>query len=220
MRRFLRWLEDLLSPRGVKCLCCDARSDGNLLCPTCLEGLKAMRLSPAQAGDDYSRSVYRYDGVAKKLVAQLKYELLADAAAVLAADMAAAIQDMRLPPDTVLTWVTMPELRRRQRGIDHGRELCDAVSRLSGLPARQLLIREGRVHTQRGLNREARLRNLSGTLVCKEAIRFPVLLIDDVTTTGATASACAEALTIAGATRVFVLTATRAMLQQKSTGKA
>ncbi|MBE0699786.1 MAG: ComF family protein [Anaerolineaceae bacterium] len=40
-----------------------------------------------------------------------------------------------------------------------------------------------------------------------------VLLIDDVTTTGSTISACAQALREAGASAVYGLTLTRAVLQ-------
>lgn len=118
---------------------------------------------------------------------------------------------MNLPEGTVLTWVTMPRRRLQERGIDHGRTLCEAVSALCGLEVRQLLERRGHFHTQRGLRQEARLKNLNGTVICTEKVNVPVLLIDDVTTTGATAAVCAEALLSAGATQVATLTATRAL---------
>ena len=119
---------------------------------------------------------------------------------------------MKLPPDVVLTWVSMPKRRYLERGIDHGRLLCEAVGRRLNLPVQPLLERTGKLHTQRGLTREERLRNLSGSMICNEEIKGPVLLIDDVLTTGATASACAETLMRAGAPAVYVLTATRVML--------
>lgn len=210
--KWLRVLSEVFWPRGVKCLCCDTLSDGEALCPTCRKSLEVMRLAPMDAGDERIRSVFRHDGVAKELVLRLKLECLEDAAAVLAEYMAEELQRMHLPPDTVLTWVTMPERRRKERGIDHGRVLCETVGRLSGRPVRQLLRRTGKMHTQRGLGREARLRNLNGTFACQKQLSSPVLLIDDVMTTGATASACAAVLRTAGAPRVYALTATRAML--------
>lgn len=213
MKRFLRKLEDALWPRGLKCLCCDALSEGHLLCPTCLAALKAVSLPREEQGNDHSRSVYRYEGVAKQLVLLLKEECAGDAALPLAQGIAATVKEMHLLPDTVLTWVTMPEVRRMKRGIDHGRTLCEAVAALTGFEARQLLVRVGSVHTQRGLDRTARLQNLSGTIACKGRISVPVLLIDDVMTTGATSSLCADVLKAAGATDVYVLTATRAMLK-------
>ena len=155
---------------------------------------------------------YLYDGVAKQLVINLKEECQADAAQVLADGMYDLLQHANLPVNTVMTWVTMPKKRRVQRGIDHGYELCKALSERSGLPVKQLLQRTGHVHTQRGLSREKRLRNLSGSILCNETLNGPVLLVDDVMTTGTTAATCAEVLVKAGATRVYVITATRATI--------
>ena len=213
MIRLLRKIEDVLWPRGVKCLCCDDLSDGELLCPTCAEALKAMRLAAQEQGSDAIRSVYRYAGVAKKLVLLLKQDCVADAAVVLANDMASVIHELELPPDTVMTWVSMPDIRRRKRGIDHGRTLCEAVAAQTGMEIRQLLVRTRNTHTQRGLNREERLRNLSGTFACMERIEHPVLLIDDVMTTGATAEQCSAVFSAAGAPQVYVVTATKAIIE-------
>lgn len=202
-------LTDIFWPRGTACLCCRELVDGGVLCPNCQAALAAVRMKAHEQGG--IRSAYHYDGLAKELVIMLKLECAADAADVLAEAMAEEIRSMNLPEDTVITWVTMPKRRLRERGIDHGRTLCEAVSRLCGMEVRQLLERQGRFRTQRGLRQQARLKNLNGTVVCNEKVDRPVLLIDDVTTTGATASVCAEALLAAGAPQVAVLTSTRAM---------
>lgn len=211
--RLLRWLEDLFWPRRMGCLCCDDLTGGAWLCPTCEKALQAMRLSEEDAGMEDVRSVYRYDGNARQLVVLLKDRCMADAAHVLAQGMAEAIGEMNLPKDTVFTWVTMPEVRRRMRGIDHGKTLCEAVSAKTGFPCRKLLVRRSNAHTQRGLNREARLQNIADSIRCEEKISTPVLLIDDVLTTGATVSVCSEALRAAGASRVYALTATKVVLK-------
>lgn len=213
IRRLVRLIEESIWPRKVKCLCCDSYSEGEWLCPDCTKALEAMKLSPELSSTVNAQCVYQYDGVAKQLVLLIKEECVADAAYPLAQGMAEIVSSMKLPSDTVLTWVTMPEMRRRKRGIDHGRVLCQVVAMQTGLPVRQLLKRTKRVHTQRGLGQEARLQNLTGTVLCEEKIKSPVLLIDDVMTTGATASICTAVLKAAGAPEVYVITATRAMLR-------
>lgn len=215
MKRLLAWLEETFWPRAVICLCCDNVSEGEWLCPECRQALKAMRLDEAEQGDESIRSIYRYEGIVRQLVYQLKLDCQADAGEVLAEDMAETLTSMQLPEDTVLTWVTMPALRQKKRGIDHGRTLCEAVSRRTGYPARQLLVRAGNGHTQRGLNREKRLKNIAKSIRCDEKINTPVVLIDDVLTTGATVSVCAEALRNAGAPKVFALTASKVVLKRR-----
>ena len=206
--KLARLVAEIIWPRGVACLCCGNLNDGEFICSDCSAALEMMRVKPREQGK--IRSAYRHDGVARDLVLMLKLDCAEDAAYVLAKKMAKEVKSMNLSPDTILTWVTMPEDRLRRRGIDHGRTLCEALSELCGMEMRQLLKRCGRFSTQRGLRREERLKNLNGTVVCTERVNVPVLLIDDVTTTGTTAAVCSQALLKAGAPRVDVLTATRA----------
>ncbi len=213
-----KWSDSILevfSPKGLLCMVCDGLSYGGYLCVNCRKALNALRIKTADANEESVRSVYRYDGVPKKLVCMLKFDLQTDAAEVLADAMAEEILRMNLPPETVLTWVTMPDIRRIKRGIDHGRILCEAVASRVHFPVKQLLIRTRRnLHTQRGLGRKRRMKNLQGTIVCRERISGTVVLIDDVTTSGATAEVCTEVLLKAGAERVIPLAATKAILWQ------
>lgn len=213
--RLLQWLEEVIWPRSLGCLCCEELCPGQLLCADCQNALAAMKLPDDLAREGNVNSVYHYDGIARQLVILLKDQCMADAADVLAQEMANAVKAMDFPTDTVLTWVTMPEVRRKKRGIDHGRTLCEAVAKQTGMPMKQLLIRSSNRHTQRGLNREARLKNISNSIRSTEVVNTPVLLIDDVLTTGATVSACTDALLAAGAPIVFALTATKVVIPQK-----
>lgn len=208
VRKTANAVEDLVWPRGFQCLCCDRRSYGESLCRDCRQNLNDLRLQN-EHGD--VRSAWKYADSARKLVTELKYNCSGDCAAVLAEGMADVIRQMKLPDDTVLTWVPMPKRRRRDRGIDHGQELCRCVAAAAGMEMRPLLERKGAARTQRGLSKEKRLTNLKDGFLCSERIAGSVLLVDDVLTTGATIWACVDALMSSGATRVYAVTATRAM---------
>ena len=82
-----------------------------------------------------------------------------------------------------------------------------------------VLLRIRPTRQQIGLNREGRRRNLSGAFAIapKRAALIrdkPVILVDDVLTTGATIEACSRTLLKAGARRVDVLTAARVVMPE------
>lgn len=195
----------VIYPERVVCVVCSRPSHGEFLCSVCQEELEKLRLDGAKL-----HASYRYEGVAKKLVHRLKFDNVTAAATVLARAMALDAVKLRLPPDTVVTWVTMPEKRKRMRGIDHGQVLAQAVALRLGLKAKRLLIRSNKhgMRTQRGASRAQRLQNLQGLFAAEKDLPRHVLLVDDVTTTGATLQICTQCLCRGGA-RVTSLTATR-----------
>lgn len=114
-------------------------------------------------------------------------------------------------PD-VVTWVPLSRRRRAERGFDQAEALARVVGRVLGVPVRPLLARSGGdALTQARRDRVGRLAAMQGRFAGREAVAGSVLLVDDVLTTGATASACAHALLRAGADRVDVLTVARSL---------
>jgi len=85
---------------------------------------------------------------------------------------------------------------------------------LLGIEAKEALIRTRRTDAQVNLGSEQRTINVAGAFAVQSGMRvagLSVVLIDDVITTGATLSACAEALIRAGATSVKAATLAREM---------
>jgi ComF family protein len=95
--------------------------------------------------------------------------------------------------------------RRFVRGWDHARALAVAVAHELDLPVGNELIRLRNTPQQAQLPRSSRIENVRGAFAVKKPkglIGASILLIDDVTTTGATANEAARALLQAGAARV------------------
>lgn len=107
--------------------------------------------------------------------------------------------------------------RLAERGFNQAWELARALHRSSGCRAglqARLLIRIRHTEAQTRLNREQRLKNLSGAFMVEplwaEAIRDrTVVLVDDVMTSGASLNAAAKVLRQAGASRVEALVVAR-----------
>ena len=120
----------------------------------------------------------------------------------------------------VVVPVPMSFWRRASRGIDHATCLARAASRGSGVPCRKMLMRRHRP-AQTGLSAAARKRNLHHAMrpcVGEEALDGlrVVVLVDDVSTTGATlVEACRAIKSLRGSrSEPVVLAACVAMAEQ------
>lgn len=100
--------------------------------------------------------------------------------------------------------------RARDRGYDQAVLLARVVAQELGLPMVVALERQRRTIAQFDLDRSRRGQNVKGAFRATAPVAGRwVILIDDVTTTGATLAACAHALMAAGALAVSALTVAR-----------
>ncbi len=154
------------------------------------------------------RSAVMLDPAVRHFVHQFKYQgwkRLADRFAERMTDLLSAMR-----PDAVLVPVPLARRRLRQRGYNQAGELALALGRLSGRevdPGR--LDRTRETGTQTRLASAERRANLAGAFAADAAER-PVILVDDVFTTGATLVSAASALLDAGASQVEAVTFARA----------
>jgi len=112
-----------------------------------------------------------------------------------------------LPANIVIVPIPTAPSHIRQRGYDHLDILARLLSQRRGLPMARLLNRSSS-KTQHRLNKAERQQEASSAFHIAEGIHIdpniPLLVLDDVITTGSTVSSAAKVLAEAGAKTVFV----------------
>ena len=218
---------DILFPR----YCVGCRREGSFICDSCLlyqplvmppvcplcgrpqaSGILCSDCIRWKAEIDGIRSPYRFEGVIQQAVYQLKYKNLRSIAPMLAG----LLYDlMKLTPvrGDALVPVPLHKSRMRERGYNQSTLLAKELAKLSGLPIIQnsLVKREKSMPQAKSSNVEERKKNVSGVFSIRDGrlTGKAVILIDDVSTSGATLDACARALKEAGALSVWGLTLAR-----------
>jgi len=162
------------------------------------------RLSPALAG---VRAAFAYDGAARAAVLTLKFKSGRYLAPLMGEFLRAELRRRPLQADVVVP-VPLATSRLRDRGFNQALLLAQQIAMtVRGTVVADALRRDERV-AQQTLRAAERLVNLNGAFSCQAATEVHgrrVLLVDDVVTTGATFSACADALADAGAVRISAI---------------
>lgn len=217
-------LLDLLLPR--RCACCAL--PGTELCDACSAALPRVKppfcaccgaptqwpvrrcreCSGRRLGFATAHAAVEYDERVRRLVAAWKEHALRR----LASFAAALVTETIARPDAdAVTFVPPDPDRGLSRGHHPAAALAAGLAATWSLPHLALLERPHAAPPQRGLELAARRRNVRGAFASCRSPPARVVLVDDVYTTGATASEAARCLLRAGARRVDVVTFARAV---------
>jgi ComF family protein len=156
------------------------------------------------------RAIAPYDGRLRDILHALKYDGRRSLAEPLAKQMAAAGTEVLKGADYAVP-VPLHAIRRHQRGFNQAEE----IARHLPLPMLRALRRRRWTATQTDLPEAQRHRNVRDAFAVtwrgrRSLTSAVVVLVDDVSTTGATLDACARVLVDAGVKEVRALTAARA----------
>jgi ComF family protein len=161
-----------------------------------------------------ARAAVQFAGLAKEVIHRFKYgrnewfepflaELLIEA----------ATPELRFEPVDLIVPIPLHVRKRRSRGFNQAERISARLSAAIGVPFDAKLVERIRdTNSQAGLDRDDRVENVKGAFKYAGAARLKgqrILLIDDVLTTGLTASACAKELRKNGAGDVRVWTVAR-----------
>lgn len=107
----------------------------------------------------------------------------------------------------LITWVPVSRQRRWQRGFDQSQLIAQRMGQELNMPALPLLVKTRHTKPQSRLSepahRRANILNAYAPCDPQAIVGKRILLVDDIITTGATASECARVLLVAGAKQVY-----------------
>lgn len=154
------------------------------------------------------RAATVYDGWPVNAIHLLKYESERDRADLLASMMVKPLR--QLGEDVVLVPVPLHEHRQNGRGFNQATTIAEGIARLHPTLIVDALQRVRETPSQARSAREERLEHMHNAFALRPGFVIDpgqhYVIVDDVFTTGATTGACADALSLAGATQISVLT--------------
>jgi ComF family protein len=192
---FFGLLREFISPS--QCAACDAGvPPSTLFCESC-----AGSVERAEQG-----AAFVYGGAMATAITRLKYQDRPDLAPPLARAMFPAARKVGGAIDLIVP-VPLHENRLVERGFNQAALLAKPIAVALGLPMAARGLRRVRdTPKQASLPREGRIRNVVAAFRAERTFKgLRVLLIDDVSTSGATLEACAVAVHVAGAREIQAL---------------
>ncbi|MBP6904604.1 MAG: ComF family protein [Candidatus Pacebacteria bacterium] len=203
----IRYLYSIFFPE--RCRGCG--TVGSAICIRCIRNIPlASKLPPGTYG------VFAYTNrIVRWTIRDLKYHRRSESARILTAAAAPYINDyiadvLHTIHEERLVLVPIPEHRRKEtsRGFNQSALLATWWKpTIPGSVISHLLEKTVATLPQARLNRNARLQNVAHTMRCTEVLdaKTMYVVIDDVTTTGATFIEARRALTAAGAKKILCI---------------
>ena len=212
----IRSLLDFLFPPA--CPGCGGTLTGEkILCPGCKEAIAECSYNyyPSTRIIEKVENVsvlLPYDTHCRNIIHSLKYHSMPSVGLLLGELMGRkAVKDFSLPEHTLLVPVPLHPSKLRERGYNQSERLAQGFASFTGYKiAKNILARTRETPTQTALDSENRVYNVKGAFryTGKQSLMgCPVIIIDDVMTTGSTVSECVRTIKGGGAGSITVCVA-------------
>lgn len=179
---------DILYPYKNKCIICD--SDFYGICPLCSKRIKRVKNHEDIISYGY------YNGVLKKLILEFKYNKNFTAGKILSNYLCDLIKDNISYVDCIV-YVPSSKKALKSRGFNQCEFLAKEVGKRLNIEVVDCIKKHNNIKEQKSLSKEERYENIINAFFIDDDIKIKnknILLIDDVTTTGATVLACQNLL--------------------------
>jgi ComF family protein len=189
---------------GSICAVCGLPQPGSGLCERCLQKTPAFK---------FLRSWAIFENPIQGALHRLKYRRDIGMGEAISNQMTGFVQHLGWPVDTMIP-IPLGKNRLKERGYNQVAMVARPLSIQFGLDyCPSALVRARETRSQVGLSASERQENVSNAFLAdrKKVNGRNILLMDDVSTTGATLSSAAEALYASGAKDVFAVTVARAL---------
>jgi len=207
------------------CILCDMHlpNDVALVCDTCWRHLPKVdnSLTVMRAGIHCSRSLalWSFEGGVQDMIHEMKFRRKMVLADRIGKDLASLLNHLpEIGKIDLIVPIPLHPTRLRERGFNQSALMARSISREAGLPMEPWALKRTRyTRAQSKLDAEERKKNVRHAFSVSENMNFSektILLVDDVTTTGATMEACAVMLKRAGASQVIALAGARTELSE------
>ena len=217
-------------PSGTICICEPCKADLPRLGSRCLRcalplGSPRDTICGAciQNPPPFSRTVcpLQYEFPANRLVQSFKFKRQLAAGRVLSHLICESVSEQDFDIPDMIIPVPLHKLRLFTRGFNQAYELAAYTGRILNIPlGAGVLRRQRNTKAQSGLSRKQRRKNMRGAFYWHDSGKPArhIALIDDVMTTGTTVTECAKVLKRAGAKRVDIWVAARAIPVNRQAG--
>lgn len=213
LKKYLANFLDYIFPQ----FCLGCKKEGTIFCTDCLHKLQLLPIDkkpwPEEnfVFEECHICLDYHDTVVKKLIKKYKYSYFENLAEPMADIYIKKVQQLDLAPDFIICNIPLHKSKKKKRGFDQTELIAKKISLGRQVPYFNLLQRQRSTKTQAQLNKEQRQKNMAQAFEINEKIDYkslltkPILLIDDIATTGTTLNEAAQVLKRAGFSHVICL---------------
>lgn len=188
---------DLIFPR----MCVNCKTERVYICDKCKNLIEKNQNPKIFIPSKYINYIfapllYRENSLISRLIHQFKYKFSTELCSVFVSFIAPILISYFNPNDIILVPMPLHKKRLLFRGFNQAELICEELKNKHKYRWINLLKRTKNTKPQASLSREERLTNLIGAFEIENRSLFDcsIVLVDDITTTGATLNECARVL--------------------------